>query len=774
MKDKSRVIFYNAISRNQMANLNEYESQLFHAPGSIQPHGILLSFQKPELTIEHISENIQDYLGINPQKLLNQPIKKLFSPSQIEIIQETLREAAGNSNTCQLSFSTPLGKQEFDGVVHHLANQVILELEPKVVEKPENLPDFFAWVSNALANLQKTSTLKEFLHLVASEVQNIIQFDRVMVYQFDAQDAGEVVAEAKREDLYSYLGLHYPATDIPKASRKLYLECRVRYIPNLNAPPSDILAAQNAIHSQSLDLTSVSLRSVDSCCTQYHQNMGVAALLVISLIKDGRLWGLVSCHHQTPKYLPHAVRVACDLLGQFASLELANKIAKEELDNKIKLQSLHSEVLEAMAKKENFRDALLSPESRLLELVNAQGAAISLDDEIILVGKTPSQENIDQLIEWLEPQVVDSIFYTDSLPKLYPAAADKNIASGVLLLRISQIRRYYLLWFRPEVIQTVNWAGNPLESFQVAAEGDLVLCPRKSFELWQETVRFVSKPWKASEVESAIEFRNAIIGLILTQADELAKLNQELERSNQELASFAFAASHDLKEPLRGIHNYSVFMLEDYTEVLDELGIERLQTLVRLTHRMESLIDVLLKYSRLGQTELNLETRNLDFLLEQVINVFCVSYPDNDLEIRLTRPLPTVRCDSILVNEVFSNLLSNAFKYNNKSEKWLEIGYLEPNEQVQRGWIDAQLAITAPPVFYFKDNGIGIRDRHQDTVFRLFKRLHAQNKFGGGIGAGLTIAKKIVERHGGIIWAESVYGEGTVFYFTLESYSMKR
>ncbi|PSF39590.1 cyanobacterial phytochrome A [Aphanothece hegewaldii CCALA 016] len=757
-----------------MANLIQSESHLLHTPGSIQPHGILFSLTEPNLIITHVSQNIAEYLGISPQSLLNQPIEKLLSCEQINAIQQTLYQAKGNSNSCQLSFSTPFGKKEFEGSVHRLANMIILELEPKIIEKVENLPDFFAWVSNALANLQKTSNLSEFLHLVASEVKNITQFDRVMVYQFDAQDAGEVVAEAKREDLYPYLGLHYPAPDIPEESRKMYLECRLRYIPHLNAPPVDIVAAENAISSLSVDLTCIHLRSVDTCCVAYHHNMGVAALLVISLIKDGKLWGLVSCHHQTPKYLPHAVRVACDLLGQFASLELANKISQDELDDKIKLRSLHSQVLEAMAQKDNFREALLSPFARLLELVNAQGAAISLDDEIILVGQTPRSEFIDQLIEWIDPQVTDSIFYTDSLSKVYPAAAEyKNVASGVLLLRISQVRRYYLLWFRPEVIQTVNWAGNPLESFQLGADGNLVLCPRKSFELWQETVRFVSKPWKMSEVESAIEFRNAIIGLILTQADELAKLNQELERSNLELASFAFAASHDLKEPLRGIHNYSVFMLEDYTEVLDEIGIERLQTLVRLTQRMESLIDVLLKYSRLGQAELNLHKTDLNTLLRQVIDVFCVSYPENDLEIRLPRSLPLVRCDAILINEVFSNLLSNAFKYNNKAEKWVEIGYLEPREQVKRGWIDAQLAATAPPVFYVKDNGIGIRDHHQETIFRLFKRLHAQNKFGGGIGAGLTITKKIVERHGGIIWAESIYREGTIFYFTLESYSIK-
>ncbi|GFE68027.1 ATP-binding protein [Chroococcus sp. FPU101] len=757
-----------------MANLHQYESQQLHTPGSIQPYGILFSLTEPDLRITHVSQNIQYFLGIKPQNLLNQPLKKLLNPSQLQNINQTLSQTTRINNSHQISLTTSAGTKEFHGIAHRLADTITVELEPKTVEESENLPDFFAWVSNALANLQKTSRLKEFLQLVASEVKNITQFDRVMVYQFDSQDAGEVVAEAKNENLYPYLGLHFPAPDIPPESRKLYLECRLRYIPDMTAPPIDILAAPDAAHSQTLDLTSVSLRSVESCCVEYHHNMGVAALLVISLIKDGKLWGLISCHNYTPKTLPYPVRVACDLLGQFASLELANKIAQEELDDKVKLQSLHSEVLEVMAKKENFKDALLSPELGLLKLANAQGAAISLDDEMVVVGNTPSQEAINQLIEWIEPQINDSLFYTDSISKLYPGAAFyKNVASGVLLLRISQTRRYYIIWFRPEVIQTVNWAGNPLESIQVGADGNLVMSPRKSFALWQETVRFVSKPWKNSELESAIEFRNAIIGLILTQADELAKLNQELERSNLELASFAFAASHDLKEPLRGIHNYSVFLLEDYTDVLDELGIERLQTLVRLTHRMESLIDVLLKYSRLGQAELNLETRNLNFLLEQVINVFNVSYSDHDLEIRVPRPLPIVRCDSVLISEVLSNLLSNAYKYNNKTEKWVEIGYLDPQAQVEKNWIDEVQALDAPPVFYVKDNGIGIRDRHQETIFRLFKRLHAQNKFGGGIGAGLTITKKIVERHGGLIWAESVYGDGTTFYFTLQSYSIK-
>lgn len=737
---------------------NEYPH--LRRPGSIQPHGLLLAIAEPNYIIQYISKNTQDFLGIDSDDLLGQSISALLDNSQQTLLQQTANKPTGASMVLPLSLQTPSGKQEFDAIAHRTSEAIVVELELKKTEIEENLPDFSAWVRDILANLQLSSTLREFFEVVAKEVRNIIQFDRVMVYQFDRQGAGEVVAEAKNKTLStSYLGLHYPATDIPVASREMYLQSRLRWIPDLTAPSVELIAIDNT-NTHALDLSFSLLRSVDSCCIEYHQNMGAKALLVIPLMKEGKLWGLISCHHQTAKYLSYSLRVVCELLGQFISLELANKIKQEELDYKLKLRSHHSQLLKTIATQKNLKTALLHPDPRFLKLVNATGMAIYLNEEIALLGNTPSREKIYTLIEWLDSQGNESLFQTDSLVRDYPSGeAIADMASGVFLLRISQIRRYYLLWFRPEVIQTVTWAGNPQASIQIDEDDRMILSPRSSFEQWQETMRFTAKPWLPSEIENAIEFRNALIGLVLDRADELARLNQELERSNRELASFAFAASHDLKEPLRGIHNYSTFLLEDYADVLDETGIERLEVLVRLTQRMESLIDILLNYSRLGQTELNLEAIDLKTLLEQVIHVFRASNPNSSIEIRLLEPLPSVCCDPVLINEVFGNLIANAFKYNDKPEAWVEIGCASPDEH----------GIQAPAmtVLYIRDNGIGIRERHRETIFRLFKRLHAKNKYGGGIGAGLAIVKKIVERHGGQIWCESTYGEETTFYFTL-------
>jgi light-regulated signal transduction histidine kinase (bacteriophytochrome) len=245
-------------------------------------------------------------------------------------------------------------------------------------------------------------------------------------------------------------------------------------------------------------------------------------------------------------------------------------------------------------------------------------------------------------------------------------------------------------------------------------------------------------------------------------------MNRELERSNQELSSFAYAASHDLKEPLRGIHNYALFLQEDYAELLDEAGIERLQTLVRLSQRMDGLIDVLLRFSQIGQLQLDRQTVDLNELLSRAVEVIRASRPDGPIDIRVPRALPTIACDPVLADEVFRNLLSNAFKYNTSSDPWVEVGYLSADEQLAQGLTQLHELTHAPVAMYIRDNGIGIRDRHREVIFRLFKRLHAQSNFGGGTGAGLTIAKKIVERHGGRIWVDSIPGKGSTFYFTLQ------
>jgi len=263
-----------------------------------------------------------------------------------------------------------------------------------------------------------------------------------------------------------------------------------------------------------------------------------------------------------------------------------------------------------------------------------------------------------------------------------------------------------------------------------------------------------------------------LVGAVVTFKDiterrkaenELQERTEALERSNQELDDFAYIASHDLKEPLRGIYNFSTILLEDFGGQLADEAKAKCETLIRLSRRMEDLIDSLLNFSRVGRTELAIGPVNLQSILEEVLDSLDIRLKECGISVRVQRPLPTVTCDRVRVGEIFRNLITNAMKYNDKDEKWIEIGYLEtgwPEEMTQMSpWNDI--------IFYVRDNGIGIRDKHLDSIFRMFKRLHGRDKFGGGTGVGLTITKKLIERHGGELRVASVFGEGSTFSFTL-------
>jgi signal transduction histidine kinase len=241
---------------------------------------------------------------------------------------------------------------------------------------------------------------------------------------------------------------------------------------------------------------------------------------------------------------------------------------------------------------------------------------------------------------------------------------------------------------------------------------------------------------------------------VQARTSELRVANDELQQSNRELDDFAYVASHDLKEPLRGIHNYSMFLLEDYADKLDAEGKSKLETLMRLTRRMEVLIDSLLRYSRLGRIDLTMEEVDLNELVAEVRENLDINLKAEQVEVIIPRRLPGVLGDRVQLGEIFHNLIVNGVKYNESQRKRIEIGYRDARD-------------SQPPVFFVRDNGIGIPDKHYDVIFRIFKRLHARDKYGGGTGAGLTIVKKIVERHNGSIWVESTPGEGTTFYFTL-------
>jgi light-regulated signal transduction histidine kinase (bacteriophytochrome) len=339
----------------------------------------------------------------------------------------------------------------------------------------------------------------------------------------------------------------------------------------------------------------------------------------------------------------------------------------------------------------------------------------------------------------------------------------------------SRQRRGLLVWFRPQTMHTVKWAGNPNDKPQIAGPQGLRLSPRLSFETFIESVRGRSLPWSDIEVDAALRLRLLVLELVITRNERLADLNADLTRSNEELDAFAYVASHDLKEPLRGIHRYAHQLLESAQARAEtpgteqDVSLQRVESLMRLTLRMDSLLDSLLHFSRVGRMELEFEAADLNAVVADAIEMTGArrtpSGSDSPCRIDIPRPLPVVQCDPVRVCEIYSNLLANALKYKRDSQAHIEVGYIAANEATARP--NAPTASTGHDIHYVRDQGIGIDRRHFEQVFRLFKRMHGRDEYGGGVGAGLTIVQKLVHRHGGRVWIASALGVGTTFYFTL-------
>jgi light-regulated signal transduction histidine kinase (bacteriophytochrome) len=631
-------------------------------------------------------------------------------------------------------------------------------------------PDYYALVKKTVARLQTARTLREFCELTAEEFRTLTGLDRVMIYKFHADGHGEVFAESKRADLDPWLGLHYPAEDIPKPAREVFKQVWVRPTPDVAGDLAELVPLANPDTGRPLTMTYCALRGASVMYTEYLKNMTVTAGLTLAIRRGDELWGLIAGHHYAgPKFVPYQVRAACEFLAQVVSLQQQAAEDREHLVYRLKIDGTHQRLV-AQAAQEGGLATMTDGQPTLLDGMAADGAALFHLDRWWRVGNTPSDPELDGLGEWLNncPEFASSarpLYATDSLARDYPpAAAFADVASGLLATPLSRTNRNLMLWFRPETTQTVNWGGNPHDKPTVPGPNGPRLSPRQSFALFQESVRGRSLPWLTVELDAAARLRMLVMELVVSRAERLADLNADLTRSNEELDAFAYVASHDLKEPLRGIYKYAHQLLED-AAVVDEQNRKKLEGLMRLTVRMDSLLDSLLYFSRVGRETLLTEVTDLNEVVAEAVEMVDARRTEGPTEIVIPRPLPNIRCDRVRCREIFVNLLSNALKYNDKPQKRVEVGFIAPSEDHRRPGFPE--GVSGLPIYYVKDNGIGIPARHFEQVFKMFKRLHGRDDFGGGTGAGLTIVQKLVERHHGRVWLESTPGTGTTFYFTL-------
>ncbi|MES2597728.1 MAG: ATP-binding protein [Verrucomicrobiota bacterium] len=724
------------------AQLDACSREPIHIPGSIQPHGAMLVLSGDDLTCVQASANCAEFLGGEFEGLVGRKILEVS-----ETLAAALRPALAESQVVMASpITVEMGGRRFDVSLQRTEAGLIAEFEAA----GPNHAHYHRQLQQALAELKAAPDLSTQHERAARFVGELTGFERVMMYRFDADWHGQVVAEHLSAPVDSYMDLHFPATDIPVQARELYRKSWLRLIPNSSYRPVPVEPTVNPRTSKPLDMSFVSLRSVSPIHLEYLRNMDVAASMSISLIVEGRLWGLIACHHREPRLLPYAIRAILEIFGQVVSFQIGARQEAALLSQYVQATEIQSQFFDVISGERNVLDALVKYTPQLLQFMGATGAAIHVNGHTTLLGATPSEEQVTELMAWLQTQEMNPLWETDTLSQQHAAAVDYHeVASGLLAVKLSRVEPHYLLWFRPEVIQTVTWAGQP----DKPADPNERLTPRKSFAAWQQTVTGRARPWGEAERKGARELILAINALVLRRTQTLLSENVELERRNTDLNSFAHIAAHDLREPLRNMQNYLRFLREDHQHEFSTEALRKVSTVDALLHQSKELIDVLNEYSNIGRLEIKVRQVNMDTLLDDVLATLAALIQDKGTEIR-RHPLPIVSCDPVLCREVFSNLLTNALKYNARDEKWIEVGTTD--------------SPGTPVTFYVRDNGIGIREKHFEDIFRMFRRLHAQGEYGGGTGAGLTIVKNVVERHGGRIWVESTAGEGTTFFFQLQ------
>ena len=750
------------------------DSEPVQTPGCVQAHGVLVAFRLADLAIQQVSENVGRLLGIEADDLLGKPLTALVGDVGARRLQAFLTSEPTDRNPlyCQ---SQALGTANalFHLIVHSNDGVGLLELEPSAPDDAG--PDFYSLVKKSIVRLQGATSVQDFCQVACDEVRQLTGLDRVMAYYFHEDGSGEVIAEARREDLHPWLGLHYPAHDIPQPAREIFKRIWIRPLPDASGDVAEMVPLANPDTGRGLDMTYCGLRGASVMYTEYLRNMGVGASLTLSMRYAGRLWGLIAGHHVTATPFPWQLRAACELLAQTVSLQLAYVEERQHERYRAQMQAAHLTALASVARNGDL-SRLTQASPTLLDGIQSGGAAVYQHDKWSTVGDVPGPSELAELGAWLRAHLSSTIgesqplYATDRLSAVHPAAVGyPDVASGLLAIPLSKTARHLILWFRPAVAQTVSWAGNPSDAPTVLGPHGPRLTPRASFALWQESVTARSLPWTTAEREAALYLRTLVMDLVVSRAEELGALNSELASSNEELDAFAYVASHDLKEPLRGIHRHAALLKKEIQagRVLDAQALERLEAVTRLTVRMDGLLDALLHFSRVGRLELQPQMEDLNVVLAESIEMLGTQPAEAHCSIRVPRPLPTVLGDRVRIREIFTNLIGNAIKYNDKAERWVEIGYVDPQETTSLLLASDTPAVRNQTIYYVRDNGIGIAVKHRAQVFGIFKRLHTRDAFGGGTGAGLTIARRLVERHGGLLWLTSALGEGSTFFFTL-------
>jgi len=505
---------------------------------------------------------------------------------------------------------------------------------------------------------------------------------------------------------------------------------------------------------KNLDLGNASLRGVSPIHVQYLRNMGVGATLTISLLHEGRLWGLIACHHYSPKFIDHYTRINARLQGHFLTSQINVREAAEEY---VIAKQVNDDLENLLNKSFDATRASLSKlvsQPQLLSLCNASGVAIMLDDVIYKNGKTPSDEIIRDLSTWAEAKSSRQVMYsTSKLANDYPDASTCAVASGIIFYSLSSLHHSSIIWFNPETLEEVKWAGDPEKAIIKDENG---LSPRKSFESWKEVIKCQAKEWSAPALTAAANFAYALqkhVTLILLSEESAMqrKLSEQLKESNAELENINWISTHDLKEPLRKIQVFSSRVI-DKEPHLPEVALTAFTKINQSAGRMQQLISDLTAYSRLKQPHDGFVPVVLDEKIAKIKDELSEEINNTKALVEF-KNLPVIQGIPVLIRQLFINLIQNALKFSRQGiAPVIRLNYMGTVQHEGASFYHLQL----------QDNGIGFDEKFNENVFKIFTRLHTISEYSGS-GIGLAVCRKIMQVHGGFITASGKSNQGATF-----------
>jgi len=477
-----------------------------HLTNLIQPYGVLMVVETTGFQIIQVSENATAIFECPVESLIQKSLSEFIDGSAFKELQDKLK---GESS--KIPGIWKLRGIQYLVLVHNKGTHLLIEIELNSVSLStrDTFIEVYQELKYAMLAIESTQTISDACRIAAAELKRISGFDKVMIYRFDPEWNGTVMAEDREPDMESYMGFTFPASDIPKQARDLYLKNAYRLIPDKDYVPVKLFPVVNPLSHSFLDLSDCNLRSVVAVHIEYLTNMGVTASMSTRILHQNKLWGLIACHHKSAKFLSYEMCSLFEMLstiisGKISSIESAQALALDNL-----LGNSHSQLLELVYKTKKLDESLLGSKG-VMAIFDASGAAISRNGRLKTAGQTPSPDQIEELLLWLHTRQLRRVFYTDQLSSMHEYAKDYTaIGSGLLVIPLTNANDSYVLIFRPEKIRTITWGGDPATRITFDKD-EKNYHPRSSFRQWQEMVTGISQAWRAAEISYAEELRSFI------------------------------------------------------------------------------------------------------------------------------------------------------------------------------------------------------------------------------------------------------------------------